>query len=119
MGKPDRCQTCGQPLPETTEKCEACGQTRFKVTKKFGEFLDAHVPFIREPLWAWVRNVLYGVRSDLAHGNDVMHRDMAPLTVISVKLSREFSIERATRHVAATAIRNWLVSRSKAHEVTG
>lgn len=111
MDKPERCPACNQPLPEAVERCTECGQVRFGTTRKFREFLETRVPFIDKPGWEWARRFLYGFRSDLAHGNDIMYADLSPLATFSMESMQERELMERSGHIVFTAIRNWLHSR--------
>ncbi len=106
MKKPERCEVCRQPLAAAMERCTRCNQPRYRTTRQFIEFLETYAPGIRD--LAFEKDVLYGVRSDLAHGNDVMHADMMPLFLFSAQQLRESRLHLMLQRVAATAIVNWL-----------
>lgn len=110
MDKPERCEVCDQTLLERHKECAGCGQPVFSTTRAFREFLETHAPIIRrEP---GIRTRLYGLRSDLAHGNDVMLHDMSALTMYTRYTGEEFTLESALDIIAGTALRNWLHSRA-------
>ncbi|GAG59669.1 unnamed protein product, partial [marine sediment metagenome] len=46
--KPDRCPECDQTITEGIEKCKFCSQPKYRVTKKFKEFLEKYVPFLEK-----------------------------------------------------------------------
>lgn len=109
VGDPERCPTCRQPAADAVERCATCGLPRFRVMRHFREFLEEHAPFPSDQLWA--RDLLYGMRSDLAHGRDVMDRDLRPLSMFSLQAMSEDVLSNAVHRMAGTAIRSWLRSR--------
>ena len=109
MDKPERCEACDQALLEKKPRCAACGQPVFSTTRTFREFLETHAPIIRDE--PGIGNRLYGLRSDLAHGNDVMRHDMSALTMYARYAEEEYTLESTLDMIAGTAIRNWLHSR--------
>jgi hypothetical protein len=106
MEKPERCESCNQSLAAAMERCDRCNQPRYRTTRQFMEFLETYAPDIGG--LGFEKDVLYGVRSDLAHGNDVMDADMMPLFLFSTRQLKESRLHLMLQRVAATAIVNWL-----------
>jgi hypothetical protein len=110
VDKPEQCIDCHQPTAIATERCSTCGQPKFEITKHFRAFLEEHVPFLAEPDWAQIRNRLYRVRSELAHGLDLLMRDLDPSFQINVRAAEQDHLQRNLHFLTRIAILNWLHS---------
>ncbi len=109
MDKPKQCKVCDQALLEEVGRCSACSQPMFGTTRAFREFIDVHAPIIRgQPR---IRDRLYSLRSDLAHGNDLMLADMSPLAIFSTNVRGESELEFMLYTIAGTAVKSWLHSK--------
>ena len=62
--KPEQCPECNQSGMEGIERCDLCGQPRYRVTKKFKEFLEKYVSFIDER-FPKAKGRFYEIRSQL------------------------------------------------------
>lgn len=93
-------------LDKKSETCHECGQPKFSVTKKLKEFLQRFVPGIE----AQELNRIYRVRSDLAHGLDLLLRDLGQLGMTSPGAASEMTLQYTTLQVAKIAVLNWLQS---------
>jgi len=111
MDRPERCEVCDQALLEENERCNTCDQALLGTTRAFREFLETHAPVIREE--PYTRNRLYRLRSDLAHGNDVILGDMFPSSGVGEHAREESILEETLHSIAGTAIRGWLHSRAQ------
>jgi hypothetical protein len=58
-------------LKKESETCRECGQPKFSLTRKFKAFIEAHVPNIKMRFPEEL-NLIYKVRSDLAHGGKLL-----------------------------------------------
>ncbi len=113
IDKPERCPDCRQTITEGIEKCDHCGQPRYKVTKKFREFLDRYVPLLEER-FPEERKLLYGVRSELSHGLNLLVRDLKPwYFMMNARAEKQDALQRNLHFVARTAINGWLWNRGK------
>ncbi len=113
IAKPERCPDCGQALTEGIEKCDHCGQSRYKVTKRFKEFLEKYVPFL-EKRFPEEKKLLYRVRSELSHGMDLLTRDLKPwYFMMNARAEKQDALQRNLHFIARTAINNWLWNRGK------
>lgn len=113
IDKPERCLDCGQTITEGIEKCDHCGQPRYRVTKKFREFLEKYVPFLEER-FSKERKLLYEVRSKLSHGLNLLVRDLEPWYIImDVRAEEQDTLQRNLYFITRTAIYNWLWNRGK------
>jgi hypothetical protein len=110
--KPERCSECGQALSERMDKCRVCHQAKFSITKHFKSLLDKYVPFVNTPEWKSTKNRIYTVRSELAHGLDLLLRDLDPSFHIGVKTVDEDQMLRDLYFITRLCIYNWLHSRT-------
>ncbi len=109
VDKPERCEVCRQAILQQGTRCRACSQAMFGTTRAFKEFLETHAPAIHDE--PGVRNRLYALRSALAHGYEVMLRDLSPLTSIGWYSRQESELEATLQRISGAAIRSWLHSR--------
>lgn len=112
IDKPEKCSKCGQSAAEALEKCPQCHQTKFGLTKSFRAFLEAHVPRLSEK--AEIRNIIYKIRSGLAHGlTDPLRADLTPWVLLEhpEQVHQEL-LQRELMDCASEAIMNWLMSHS-------
>jgi hypothetical protein len=104
-------------IPTSTERCACCGQPKHSLGRRFEKFLRDYVPGIHtkhpseERL---LRDVHYGIRSDLAHGSLLLESDARPEVFASSQQMAQSSLQRQLFHVVQVAIYNWLVSHSVA-----
>jgi hypothetical protein len=91
-------------LDKKSDTCHACGQPKFSITRKLREFLQRFVPGIETS----VLNQIYSVRSDLAHGLDLLLRDLGQLGISSPGEASEMMLQYRTFDVARAAVLNWL-----------
>lgn len=111
--KPERCTECGQTITEGIEKCKFCSQLKYRVTKKFKEFLEKYVPFL-EKQFPKEKKLLYEVRSKLSHGLNLLIRDLNPwYFIMSVQIEEQDDLQRNLNFITRTAIYNWLRNRGK------
>lgn len=112
VDKPHKCSECGQSITEGLEMCPQCQQPRFKVTQSFKLFLEAHVPSLAER--PEIRNIIYKVRSGLAHGlADPLRADVTPWMIFEhPEQSFQEILQRELVDCTSEAIVNWLLSRS-------
>jgi len=81
------------------EKCSACGQPKFEITKKFKAFLKQYVPRIEEDFPDEFK-AIYRMRSDLAHGLDLLTADLEYWNYFGTPLQQwqdDFQAEHAFR----------------------
>lgn len=104
----EKCKDCGSPSVEAFEKCKTCGEPIFKITKTLRDFLDTHVPFIDAKK---ERDLIYNIRSKLAHGLEMLNRDFEQGIAVSPIRQHEEQFSRNIRYVVFVAIYNWLWSR--------
>jgi len=118
IDKPEKCSNCGQSVTETLEKCPQCQQTKFGLTKSFRAFLEAYVPRLSEK--AEIRNIIYKIRSGLAHGlTDPLRADLTPWVLFEhPEQAHQELLQRELMDCASEAIVNWLVSRSFSRDST-
>ena len=102
------CPACKQPLLENEEDiCQSCGQPRYRVTKHFQNFLKKYFPFIDQ--FPKEKKILYQVRSQLAHGMDLLQADLEPWKyVFDAKIQEQEHLLRNLYFIVGTAIYNWL-----------
>lgn len=97
------------PPAESGQVCATCKRNIGKSsTQRFTEFLDALVP--RHPELTSARNKLYGLRSDLSHGWDLMAQDLNEF--IGSKSSQQTLILVEAFELARLALINWLIQES-------
>lgn len=111
--KPERCPECGQTITEGIEKCKFCSQPKYRVTKKFKNFLEKYVPFL-EKRFPKERKLLYEIRSKLSHGLNLLLRDLNPWYFgMSIQIEEQDDLQRRLNFITRTAIYNWLRNREK------
>lgn len=105
----EECDVCKQPILENDEDiCSSCGQPRYRVTKHFRDFLKAYFPlfdsFPREI------KMLYQVRSQLAHGGDLLQADLEPWKFfLDVKKHEQYHLQRILSYIVGITIFVWLL----------
>lgn len=105
----EKCKDCGSPSVEAFEKCKTCGEPIFKITKTLKDFLDTHVPFI--DVMKKERDLIYNIRSRLAHGLEMLHRDFEQGVAINPIRQYQEQFSRNIRYIVFVGIYNWLWSR--------
>jgi hypothetical protein len=102
------CRNCNQPLLENDEDiCPSCGQPRYRVTKHFQDFLKKYFPYIDQ--FPKEKKTLYQVRSQLAHGMDLLQADLEPWKFLfDAKVQEQDSLQRNLYFIVGVAIYNWL-----------
>jgi hypothetical protein len=104
-------------IEDGIERCKYCGQPKYSVTKKFKEFLEEHVPFLKER-FPKEASLLYQVRSKLSHGLDLLMRDLEPWNfMMNVKAQEQDFLQRNLSFITRIAICNWLKKRSQSRVV--
>jgi hypothetical protein len=93
-------------MDKSSKICSSCHQPVYSVTKKFKEFLRAHVSNIDE--LSEIRDVIYATRSDLAHGNLMFERDLKYWKFLSHKQAEEDLLQRNSSEVVSIALYSWL-----------
>ena len=94
-----------RPMPGP--KCPDCGRDSSPgPTRLFREFLDTYVSSSER--MRKVANVLYTVRSNLAHGEDILLSDTEPFGRFDTVSLREFETAQDLYQVSRVAIINWL-----------
>jgi len=111
MDKPEKCSDCGQSVTEGLEICPQCRQPKFRLTQAFKVFLEAHVPRLSEK--PEIRNIIYQVRSGLAHGlADPLRADVTPWMLFDhPEQAYQEMLQVELLDCTSDAIVNWLVSR--------
>ena len=104
------CRTCSQPILENEEDiCPSCGQPRYRVTKHFQDFLKKYFPFIDQ--FPKEKKILYQVRSQLAHGMDLLQADLEPWKFLfGAKEQEQNTLQRNLYYIVRIAVYNWLHS---------
>lgn len=104
----EACPICNQPLLENEEDiCQSCGQPRYRVTKHFQNFLRKYFPFIDQ--FPKEKKTLYQVRSQLAHGMDLLRADLEPWNLMfTPKVMEQDQLQRNLYYIVGIAIYNWL-----------
>lgn len=98
--------------------CETCGQPRYRLGKRFQDFIRTHAPFAGQRS-AEVRR-LYDVRSQLTHGLALMEDDRAPWVFMSNWRGQyEDNLKRHLTAIVGIAIYNWLWSRADGPSTLG
>ncbi len=102
------CRTCNQPLLENADDiCASCGQPRYRVTKHFQDFLKKYFPYIDQ--FPKEKKTLYQVRSQLAHGMDLLQADLEPWKFLfDAKVQEQNNLQRNLYFIVGIAIYNWL-----------
>lgn len=110
VGEREKCKCCNQEVTDKLEFCECCKQPRYQVTKGFKEFLEQFVPFIDN--FPQEKRTLYGIRSKLAHGVDLLQGDLKPWTFsMNAKQDEQNLLHRNLHFISGVAIYNWLWSK--------
>ena len=112
VGKPEKCSECGQSVTEGMEICPRCRQQKFRVTKSFRAFLEAHVPSLSQK--PEIRDSIYKVRSGLAHGStDPLRADATPWMLFEhPERAYQEMLQRELMDCVSEGIVNWLMSRN-------
>jgi hypothetical protein len=98
-------------LEKSSDFCKECGQPKFEITKKFRAFLKEYVPGIEE-VFPEEFKAIYGMRSDLAHGNALLAADLEYWNYFGTPLQQwQDEFQRNTFYITATALRNWVLAR--------
>ena len=104
------CKTCKQPILEDgDENCPSCKQPSYRVTKHFQDFLKKYFPSIDQ--FPNEKKTLYHVRSQLAHGSDLLQADLKPWKfMLNKKIQEQAQLQRNLHYIVGIAIYNWLLS---------
>lgn len=104
------CDTCKQPILENDEDiCPSCKQPRYHVTKHFQDFLKKYFPAIDQ--FPKEKKTLYNVRSQLAHGSNLLQADLEPWNFfLDVKRQEQYYLQRNLDYIVGIAIYIWLLS---------
>jgi hypothetical protein len=103
----DVCKECNQPLLESEGICKSCGQPRYHITKHFQQFLKTYVPSINN--YPQAKRTIYQIRSQLAHGMDLLQADLEPWNfMMDAKQGEQRQLQSDLFFIARTAIYNWL-----------
>jgi hypothetical protein len=95
-------------VPKGQEICSFCGQPKYRVTKRFKDFLEKHVPFLATEFHE-EKKFIYQVRSDLSHGLDLLIQDMKPWTfMLNPRAQKQDILQRNLYFITRVAIYNWL-----------
>lgn len=106
--KPEQCPECNQSAIEGIEVCHLCDQPRYRVTKKFKEFLKKYVPFLDEQ-FPKAKGRFYEVRSQLSHGLELFARDLESWHfIMKRKAEEEDNLQRDLRFITKIALYNWV-----------
>jgi hypothetical protein len=98
-------------LEKKAETCSSCGQPKFGVTKKFKTFIKQYVPDVQKR-YSDELKLIYRVRSDLAHGSDLLLADLESWDFFfGAKQEWQSSLQRNTYQIIATALLYWVLSR--------
>lgn len=102
------CHACNQPLLENEgDICQSCGQPRYRVTKHFQDFLRKYFPYIDK--FPKEKRAFYQVRSQLAHGMDLLQADLEPWKyTLNARIQEQESLQRSLYYIVGIAIYNWL-----------
>lgn len=101
------CPICKQPLMENEDDFCKCGQPRYRVTKHFQEFLKRYFPSIDQ--FPKEKKALYQVRSQLAHGMDLLQADLEPWKyTFGAQKDEQENLQRNLYFIVGVAIYNWL-----------
>ena len=85
--------------------------SEIRVTKTFKSFLQEYVPGVQHDFPKEYKT-LYTVRSNLAHGKDLLESDREYWNYFGNPLEQSQSdFQRNTHLITATALRNWVLSR--------
>lgn len=98
-------------LDKKYEICSECKQPKFGVTKSFRDFIRTYVPGIGQQFPEEYK-AIYNVRSDLAHGNNLLEGDREYWNYFGKPLEQwQSDFQRNTYHITATALLNWVLTR--------
>jgi hypothetical protein len=113
VGQPEKCVECQQSITEGLEICPSCAQPRYKVTKKFKEFVQQYAP--RAASKEQFMKSVYKVRSDLAHGlGDLLQSEITPWAIFEKpEQVYQESLQRDLFDCASEAIVNWTALRCR------
>jgi hypothetical protein len=111
MDKSTRCAECHQALPEEVDHCDTCGQPKYRVNRSFKDFLDTNVPFIDE--LPEERNLLYGVRSQLVHGLDLLYSDLNRFAFGEPRDLQERHLHSRLHLIVPVAAHTWIQRQSQ------
>jgi hypothetical protein len=96
-------------IEKKSDVCGECGQPRYRVTKKFRDFLEEYVPNVRKEFPEEL-DLIYGVRSDLAHGGRLLLADLEYWNFFGGwREQQEHAVQRNTHEIVASALRNWIL----------
>ena len=97
------CDFCKQPILENAEDiCPSCRQPRYRVTKRFQDFLKAYFPAIDS--FPKEKKLLYQVRSQLAHGSDLLQADLEPWKFfLDVKRQEQYRLQRILSYITGNS----------------
>ena len=97
---------------ERIETCESCGQPKYSLTKRFKKFLKKYVPFSQKQFPKEIM-LIYGIRSELSHGIDLLMRDLQPWHfAVNTRAEEQDNLRRNLFFITRIAIYNWLWDRS-------
>lgn len=117
VGEREKCDDCNQEIPDQLDFCDGCKQPRYQVAKGFKKFLERFVPFIDS--YPREKKTLYGIRSKLAHGIDLLQHDLKPWTfIMNVKKDEQDLLHRNLHYISRVAMYNWLWSRKRLNTLT-
>jgi hypothetical protein len=104
------CDICKQSILENDEDiCPSCGQPRYRVTKHFQDFLKKYFPGI--DLFPKEKRTLYHVRSQLAHGSDLLQADLEPWNFfLDLKRQEQYHLQRNLYFIVGITIYSWLLT---------
>jgi hypothetical protein len=104
------CDVCKQSILENDEDiCPSCGQPRYRVTKHFLDFLKKYFPAIDR--FPKEKRTLNQVRSQLAHGSDLLQADLEPWSFfLDVKRQEQSRLQENLSYIVRVAIYVWLLS---------
>jgi hypothetical protein len=98
-------------LDKKYEICPECKQPKFGITKSFKAFLQKYVPDI-EVNFPEEYKAIYRVRSDLAHGKDLLESDREYWNYFGKPLEQwQNDFQHNTHHITATALLHWVLNR--------
>jgi hypothetical protein len=96
-------------IEKKSDVCRECGQPRHRVTKKFRDFLEEYVPNVKTEFPEEL-DLIYGVRSDLAHGGRLLLADLEYWSFFGGwREQQENAVQRNTHEIVASALRNWIL----------
>ncbi len=88
-------------------------QPRYRVTVHFKEFLKKYFPAIDQ--FPKEKKIIYQVRSQLAHGADLLRADLEPWNfLVDATEEDQGQLQRNLLYIARLAIYNWLQTVSTA-----